>query len=45
MNRELEKGFAGRSDRIFPPSQGMDRMHVMRNFGYKGLLWDKLIRF
>ncbi|MGM0610985.1 MAG: lipid biosynthesis B12-binding/radical SAM protein [Thermodesulfobacteriota bacterium] len=45
MNRELEKGFAGRSDRIFPPSQGMDRMHVMRNFGYKGVLWDKLIRF
>ncbi|MFP4658030.1 MAG: lipid biosynthesis B12-binding/radical SAM protein [Desulfonatronovibrionaceae bacterium] len=45
MNRELEKGFAGRGDRIFPPAQSADRIKVMRGFGYKGVLWDRLIRF
>jgi hypothetical protein len=45
LNRELEAGFAGRSDRIFPLAKGMDKMRVMRKLGYQGVLWDKLIRF
>lgn len=45
MHRELESGFARRRDRMFPPAKGMDKMRVMRRFGYKGLLWDKLIQF
>ncbi|MBI9080495.1 MAG: lipid biosynthesis B12-binding/radical SAM protein [Pseudodesulfovibrio sp.] len=45
MNEALIKGFSGRRDRIFPPSDGQDRMNVLRRFGYRGLLWDTLIKF
>lgn len=45
MNETLKQGFAGRRDRIFPPSDGQDRMNVLRRFGYRGLLWDTLISF
>lgn len=45
MNHALNEGFAGRRDRIFPPSDGQDRMNVLRRFGYRGLLWDTLISF
>ncbi len=45
MNLLLGQGFSGRRDRIFPPSDGQDRMNVLRRFGYRGLLWDTLISF
>jgi hypothetical protein len=45
MNRMLEQGFAGRRDRIFPPSEGQDRMNILRRFGYRGLFWDTLVSF
>lgn len=45
MNATLAQGFAGRRDRIFPPSEAQARMQVMRSFGYRGLLWDTLINF
>lgn len=45
MNEALTAGFLGRRDRIFPPSDGQDRMNVLRRFGYRGLLWDTLITF
>ncbi len=45
MNAAIEESFRGRRDRIFPPSEGQKRMAVMHNFGYRGLLWDKLISF
>lgn len=45
MNDMLTVGFAGRRDRIFPPSDGQERMNVLRRFGYRGLLWDTLVNF
>lgn len=45
MNRMIEASFHGRRDRIFPPSQGQMRLEVLYGFGYRGLLWDTLIRF
>lgn len=45
MNRVLEQTFGGRRDRLFPPSEGQDRMNILRRFGYRGLLWDTLIAF
>lgn len=45
LNAMLEKAFRGRRDRIFPPPEGQKRMAVMHRFGYRGLLWDTLIRF
>jgi lipid biosynthesis B12-binding/radical SAM protein len=45
MNAKIEKAFHGRRDRIFPPSEGLIRMATMNRFGYRGLLWDKLICF
>ncbi|PLX85240.1 MAG: lipid biosynthesis B12-binding/radical SAM protein [Desulfuromonas sp.] len=45
MNAAIEAAFAGRRDRIFPPSEGQARLSVMQRFGYRGLLWDKLISF
>lgn len=43
MNAALCAGFNARIDRLFPPSEGQERLAVMRNFGYRGMLWDKLI--
>jgi lipid biosynthesis B12-binding/radical SAM protein len=45
MEAQIEARFAGRSNRIFPPSEGLKRMEVMKQFGYRGLMWDKLVRF
>jgi radical SAM superfamily enzyme YgiQ (UPF0313 family) len=45
MNRMIADAFGGRRDRIFPPVEGQQRLAVMHNFGYRGLLWDHLIRF
>jgi len=43
MNDIIISAFAGKRDRIFPPSEGQARLAVMRDFGYRGVLWDKLI--
>jgi lipid biosynthesis B12-binding/radical SAM protein len=45
MNERIESAFHGRRDRIFPPSEGQIRMAAMNRFGYRGLMWDKLISF
>ena len=45
MNEHIVSAFHGRRDRIFPPSEGLTRMATMNRFGYRGLLWDKLISF
>jgi len=45
MNAKIVKAFHGHRDRIFPPSEGLVRMATMNRFGYRGLLWDKLISF
>jgi radical SAM superfamily enzyme YgiQ (UPF0313 family) len=45
MNARIEKAFQGLRDRFFPPSEGLIRMATMNRFGYRGLLWDKLISF
>lgn len=39
----IVKSFHGRRDRIFPPSEGDERLAVMRRFGFKGILWDQLV--
>ncbi|MEG6551915.1 lipid biosynthesis B12-binding/radical SAM protein [Desulfocurvibacter africanus] len=45
MHEAMLTSFAGRRERIFPPSEGQARMEVMQRFGYRGLMWDKLISF
>lgn len=45
MEQTIEASFAGQRNRIFPPSKGMERMEVMKGFGFCGLMWDRLIRF
>jgi len=45
MNGMIADAFRGRRDRIFPPVEGQQRLAVMHNFGYRGLLWDHLIRY
>lgn len=45
MEQTIEESFAGHKNRIFPPSEGMIRMAVMRGFGFRGLMWDRLVRF
>lgn len=45
MEAEIEKSFAGLKNRIFPPSEGLKRRTIMKNFGFNGLMWDRLIRF
>ena len=45
MERTIEARFKGRKNRIFPPSEGTKRLEIMKNFGFRGLMWDRLIRF
>lgn len=45
MNRMIAASFRGRRDRIFPPGEGRKRLEILHKFGYRGLLWDNLIRF
>ena len=45
MEASIEERFAGRPNRIFPPSEALKRITIMKNFGFRGLLWDQLVRF
>lgn len=45
MNALILETFNKRREWIFPPSEGQEKLEVMRRFGYRGLLWDKLISF
>lgn len=45
MEKTIETRFYGSANRIFPPNEGLKRMAVMREFGYTGLMWDRLVRF
>jgi lipid biosynthesis B12-binding/radical SAM protein len=45
MNAAIMAAFKNRRDRIFPPSAGQERLSIMHRFGYRGLLWDSLIKF
>ncbi len=43
MNALLKRAFRGNRLRLFPPAEAQLRMDVMRRFGQRGLLWDKLL--
>lgn len=43
MNRRIELAFQGRRNRIFPPERGLAKLAVLRRFGQRGLLWDRLL--
>jgi lipid biosynthesis B12-binding/radical SAM protein len=45
MNDLILESFKNRRDRVFPPSAGQEKLAVMHRFGYRGLLWDSLIKF
>jgi radical SAM superfamily enzyme YgiQ (UPF0313 family) len=45
MNRALSAAWAPRPDRIFPPQDGQRAALSLRALGWKGLLWEQLIRF
>ncbi len=45
MNEMISASFMNRRDRVFPPAEGQKRLAIMHRFGYRGLLWDTLIRF
>jgi lipid biosynthesis B12-binding/radical SAM protein len=45
MEQTIEERFRGQKTRIFPPAEGLKRMAIMKDFGYRGLMWDRLLRF
>lgn len=45
MERQVVEAWAGRRDRIFPPHEGQRTAAVLRGFGWKGLLWERIIQF
>jgi radical SAM superfamily enzyme YgiQ (UPF0313 family) len=45
MNRMIAAAFGRRRDRFFPPSRSQERHEALRRYGFRGLLWDTLIRF
>lgn len=45
LDRRLTTAFRRRRDRIYPASAADDKAAVLRRMGYRGLLWDTLIRW
>ncbi|MFO7766675.1 MAG: lipid biosynthesis B12-binding/radical SAM protein [Pelovirga sp.] len=45
MEERITAAFAKQRNRIFPPSEGQLRMQTMKNFGFVGMMWDRLVRF
>jgi len=45
MNEMILATFKQRREWIFPPSDGQKRLTIMRNAGYRGLLWDTLVSY
>jgi radical SAM superfamily enzyme YgiQ (UPF0313 family) len=45
MNERIAASFRGRRDRIFPPSEAQRKLETLHRFGYRGLLWDTLVRY
>ncbi|OVE77997.1 lipid biosynthesis B12-binding/radical SAM protein [bacterium F16] len=45
MNTLITQTWLGNRTRVFPPSEGRQKMKIMKNFGFNGILWDGLIRF
>jgi len=45
MNKMIERSFKGDRRRIFPPEKGEEMMKTVRKFGYKGLMWDTLVKY
>ena len=44
MNQQIADACKGRRERLFPPDEALQRLQVMQRFGFKGLLWDQLIK-
>ena len=44
MNQAIAQAFRQRRDWIFPPEEGRRRHEALYRMGYKGLLWDTLLR-
>jgi radical SAM superfamily enzyme YgiQ (UPF0313 family) len=45
MEQQVVESWAGRRDRIFPPHEAQRAASMLRAFGWKGLLWERMIRF
>jgi len=45
LERQVVESWAGRQDRIFPPGRGQRAAAMLRAFGWKGLLWERMIHF
>ena len=44
MNQQIAHACKGHRERLFPPTEALERMTIMRRFGFKGLLWDQLLK-
>lgn len=45
MEAQIKESFARHGHMIFPPSEGQERIKVMQSFGFRGMMWDYLVRF
>ncbi|MCK5803184.1 MAG: cobalamin-dependent protein [Lentisphaeria bacterium] len=45
MDRRVEEAWSGRNDRIFPPEDGTRTVALLHSLGWKGLLWDTMVKF
>jgi hypothetical protein len=43
MHAQLLEGFAGRKDRIYPPTQDLAKIEAFHALGYRGPVWDMLL--
>ncbi len=43
LHGRLEESFRGQRMRFYPPAEAQLRLEIMRRFGFRGLLWDRLL--
>lgn len=44
MDEKITRAFFRKKDRFFPPEKGQMRMKALQAFGFKGLLWDMVLK-
>lgn len=44
LHDTVMSSFSGRSDRLYPPSEGSERIDAFHRMGYRGPIWDLLLR-
>ena len=43
LDKEIRKAFAGKTNRVYPMGEDIERVNMFHKMGYKGPIWDMLL--